>query len=201
MKRIRQFERTDRDIINAFLTLLDQKSLEKITVDDIAAEAMINRSTFYQHFTDKYAILERLEEMYVNEMTEMVDKIVSGGRLSFDSMDEIIEGYFVKNKVTLKKLISIQTAEFNLQNRIHKLFYTYFKRIFNSLSSLEIEMMTSMFTSFFFYYLDHKEASGKYSRILFDSYEHLTMAFYRMQDIPAAKDAFRTLIDSYAMRN
>lgn len=35
MKRTNQFERTDRDITNALLALMDKKTFEKITVQDI----------------------------------------------------------------------------------------------------------------------------------------------------------------------
>lgn len=62
MERKLQFDRTTRDIINAFMDLLDQKSFEKISVQDIIEKTMINRSTFYRHFQDKYAILEYLQD-------------------------------------------------------------------------------------------------------------------------------------------
>ena len=44
MKRIKQFERTDRDITNALLLLLEKNRFEKITVAQIIEEAGINRS-------------------------------------------------------------------------------------------------------------------------------------------------------------
>lgn len=62
MKRIKQFERTDRDNTNALLLLLEKNRFEKITVAQIIEEAGINRSTFYQHFSDKYEIVERLQD-------------------------------------------------------------------------------------------------------------------------------------------
>lgn len=37
---------------------------------DILDEAMINRSTFDLHLSDKYAILERLQEKYIAGMTD-----------------------------------------------------------------------------------------------------------------------------------
>lgn len=45
-------------ILNGFSALMQQKQFTKITVNDIAAAAFINRSTFYVHFTDKYELLE-----------------------------------------------------------------------------------------------------------------------------------------------
>lgn len=44
-------------IIDSFWTLLNEKSLDKITVKDVIELAEINRNTFYYHFEDLYALL------------------------------------------------------------------------------------------------------------------------------------------------
>lgn len=43
---------------NAFMELMTEKNFQAITVQDIADRAMVNRTTFYDHFVDKYALLE-----------------------------------------------------------------------------------------------------------------------------------------------
>lgn len=50
-------KRTQRNIITAMISLLEKKSFEKITVADICNEAMINHSTFYRYFNDKFSLL------------------------------------------------------------------------------------------------------------------------------------------------
>ena len=50
--------KTRREIENAMIVLLQQKSFEKITVQNILDVALVNRSTFYQHYADKYALLQ-----------------------------------------------------------------------------------------------------------------------------------------------
>lgn len=52
--------RTRRDLVASMCTLMREKSFSKISVQDIAEEAIINRATFYAHFEDKYALLEYL---------------------------------------------------------------------------------------------------------------------------------------------
>lgn len=54
-------EKTERAIRNAFLELRAGKSLEKITVKELCAMACINKSTFYSHYDDIYALSEKLE--------------------------------------------------------------------------------------------------------------------------------------------
>lgn len=41
-----------------FWELLAEQSFQSITVQDITARAMVNRATFYDHFVDKYALLQ-----------------------------------------------------------------------------------------------------------------------------------------------
>lgn len=52
--------KTRKAIKEAFLTLIQTKGYERITVQDIADEAIINRNTFYLHYVDKPDLLEKL---------------------------------------------------------------------------------------------------------------------------------------------
>lgn len=61
-------KRTELYIKNAFLHLLNEQPFEKIQVNDIAQRAMINRSTFYLHYRDKYDLLEQLKEQLIQDI-------------------------------------------------------------------------------------------------------------------------------------
>ena len=50
--------RTRLMLTNAFMELLKEQTFQSITVQDIADRAMVNRATFYDHFTDKIALFE-----------------------------------------------------------------------------------------------------------------------------------------------
>lgn len=50
--------RTRMMIEKAFKELLEERDFHAITVQDIADRAMVNRATFYDHFTDKYALFD-----------------------------------------------------------------------------------------------------------------------------------------------
>jgi AcrR family transcriptional regulator len=52
--------RTRKLLLDAFLSLMAEKSFDEITVQDIAARATVNRATFYAHFVDKYALVDEL---------------------------------------------------------------------------------------------------------------------------------------------
>lgn len=54
--------RTRKLIQQAFIELTVERGFSELTVQDIADRAMINRSTFYRHYLDKYDLLERYME-------------------------------------------------------------------------------------------------------------------------------------------
>lgn len=60
--------RSRRLIQQAFVDLLQEKNLEKITVTDIITRADINRGTFYAHYQDTRAVIEQIEKEIVEKM-------------------------------------------------------------------------------------------------------------------------------------
>jgi AcrR family transcriptional regulator len=55
-----RIRRTRKLLQGALDTLLRSKSFEEISVQDITEVATVNRATFYDHYTDKFALLEAL---------------------------------------------------------------------------------------------------------------------------------------------
>ena len=53
-----RIRRTRQLLHRAFNELLTEKTFEEITVNDIAERSTVNRATFYDHFPDKFALLE-----------------------------------------------------------------------------------------------------------------------------------------------
>lgn len=59
--------RTRTLLSNTLLDMMEESSIEKISVIDLCNRAMVNRATFYAHFEDKYHLLNfALEELKDN---------------------------------------------------------------------------------------------------------------------------------------
>lgn len=52
--------KTRNSLYDALIFLLKEKTFEEIKVSDICKKALINRSTFYSHFQDKYELFASL---------------------------------------------------------------------------------------------------------------------------------------------
>jgi AcrR family transcriptional regulator len=55
-----RIRRTRHLLQGALRNLLQSKNIEEISVQDITDAATVNRATFYDHYTDKYALLEAM---------------------------------------------------------------------------------------------------------------------------------------------
>ena len=57
---------------NALFELLAHQSFEEIKVNDICNLAMVHRTTFYSHFSDKYELLEYCIKDVEDELTQKI---------------------------------------------------------------------------------------------------------------------------------
>jgi AcrR family transcriptional regulator len=55
-----RIRRTRKLLQGALSTLMQSKSFDEISVQDITEAATVNRATFYDHYNDKFALLEAL---------------------------------------------------------------------------------------------------------------------------------------------
>ncbi|HJA11488.1 MAG TPA: TetR/AcrR family transcriptional regulator [Candidatus Mediterraneibacter merdipullorum] len=67
-----RIQKTEQAIKNAFIRLRSGKPLEKITVKELCALAVINKSTFYDHYQDIYALSEAMEKETVASIIESI---------------------------------------------------------------------------------------------------------------------------------
>ena len=103
--------KTKKLLYESLSKLLREKSFEQIKISDICNEALINRSTFYAHYNDKYELLndlfENLRTKYLSTFKEFdsiefsKEYIIKNISILIDFLDEKPEIHtevFIKNK-------------------------------------------------------------------------------------------------------
>lgn len=65
--------RSKKMIRHAFVKLVLEMDLKKITVKNIVERAEISRGTFYAHYSDIYAIIEEIENETMGKMVEFIN--------------------------------------------------------------------------------------------------------------------------------
>ena len=59
MKEDLRVRKTKKALSDAFISLLQEKRFEEITINELCEKAEIRRATFYKHYTDKFHFLAR----------------------------------------------------------------------------------------------------------------------------------------------
>lgn len=68
--------KTRNALYKTLLELMKEKSFEEIKVSDICEHALINRSTFYSHYEDKYELLKDAIDDIKNSLKQELNKIL-----------------------------------------------------------------------------------------------------------------------------
>lgn len=69
----KRINKTIKNIENSFFLLLEENSIEQITIKMICASAQISRSTFYDHYEDYPTFLKSIEQQIVDKLLKCVD--------------------------------------------------------------------------------------------------------------------------------
>ncbi len=81
-----RMEKTEKAIKNAFMELRSKKALEKITVKELCGLACINKSTFYSHYEDIYALSEAIE---TETVASVLRSIPHAQQYTFENLDVV----------------------------------------------------------------------------------------------------------------
>ncbi|AUI66882.1 MULTISPECIES: TetR/AcrR family transcriptional regulator [Glaesserella] len=92
--------RTKHAIRTAFLELLETQEFKQISVQDIADKAMINRNTFYKHYSGKSALASEMIADFKAEYAAMLQKRLATPNVT-EAMQELAQGLFQKRRQLL----------------------------------------------------------------------------------------------------
>jgi len=89
--------RTQANLREALIDLIEEKGFDAVTVGDIAERAMVNRATFYRHYPDKYALVTGIFEEAVNQIFREIGPLpgnLEGLLSSWSKLDtEAVQSY------------------------------------------------------------------------------------------------------------
>ena len=111
MKQDARITRTLNLIRTAFLDLLEEKGFEAMTVQDILDRTLLNRSTFYKHFTNK----NDLAKLFVDELKTLFQHNLEE-RFSVPTAEfaQRAAPIFWQNKELIRLIGAIETPKINL---------------------------------------------------------------------------------------
>ena len=151
--------RTKKMIIDAFLSLVNQKGYEAITIQDIADDAMINRATFYAHFKDKPDLYDFVMEYAISNLSIVLDanQLNHSKIIHLNTIEKALTQIFtlIKEKQNFFIMLTEGSSSELFRNKISEMLATMYEETFSKLKITEndievpvsfiIEYMTSIF--------------------------------------------------------
>ncbi|MBS1008236.1 TetR/AcrR family transcriptional regulator [Leuconostoc suionicum] len=121
-----KFELTNQTIKKEFLSLLQTNKVYKLTINQICDKANISRITFYRHYSDKYELLEDVNNDKINVLQNYIRQ-----RLHEKDISRILlqmTKFLEKDAGDLKQLFKIKKIEnqSSLEDKLKDLLQTEF---------------------------------------------------------------------------
>ena len=87
-KTDRRVRKTKKQLRQGLAKLMEKKSINEITVKELVDEVDINRSTFYQHYTDIFDMLAKIEDELMDEIMDIITPITPFTEDNSSAMDK-----------------------------------------------------------------------------------------------------------------
>ena len=117
--------KTKNNLYQTLIKLMSDRPFEEIKVSDICEKALVNRSTFYSHYSDKYELLSS----YIDTLKESLEKELEKNTSIKNTKEYYLEmiSLFL-NHVEEKKEIYIAIGKTNKNGILMDMIYDTFKK-------------------------------------------------------------------------
>lgn len=133
-KTDRRSQKTRKAICDAFSELLAEKELHKITVQEIADKADVNRVTFYKHYLDVYDLYDKIEEEVLIELGLLILQL---GELYSEEFFTCLIDYIYDNKSVFKMIFTPNDTN-RLRDKFCKLMEGLFRKLISEQTEREL---------------------------------------------------------------
>lgn len=97
--------KTKKALFKALMSLLQEYSFEEIKVSDICSKALINRSTFYAHYNDKYELFIDGIEVLKRDLKSALDSNITNTKEYYLKMLDVFLDSIDKEKNTYTSIM------------------------------------------------------------------------------------------------
>ncbi len=107
----RRKRKTRQGIKEAFLSLIKNKPIEKITISELSAMADIGRGTFYTHYQDIYDLKNSIEQELIENLLHIFDETYPKDQdVNFKVFTKKLVTYVFENKEAFKIVFNQESS-------------------------------------------------------------------------------------------
>lgn len=153
-KQDRRIVRTKKEIKQAFISLLEEKSFDSITVRDLTERANINRGTFYLHYLDKFDLLEKCEKEVFSRILTIFNAAAVIDILQGENMTTRLPFFvhifeYLQEEAAFMKVILGPNGDPSFQEKVRQVFIKNMEdNILTEFNSNSLEVPIDLFTTY-----------------------------------------------------
>lgn len=168
-----RIQKTYDALISALLELLKEKTLDKLTVNELCQKARIRRPTFYKHFNDKYDFfnftVRSLQEHYIAQVDQKTDDTHPVRYFStlfqtmLDGIDEF-QKVLLPLQIDATNLFVFETADKYLNKQLKKRLQYFYDMGCYLPTNIEfsLQVLLGTFKQAAFWWLKNQKTVSKY---------------------------------------
>ncbi|MDR2976057.1 MAG: TetR/AcrR family transcriptional regulator [Streptococcaceae bacterium] len=138
-------KRTRKLITQAFISLLRKKKFEKISIQEIADDAMINRATFYAHYADKQDLYDSLIDHFLVDFTKVLDDgtLIEGTNVYVGEIEDMLAKFydFARENPEIAQIIIDKSQDPSFTRRFLKILSERYAELFQKLEVREQDVI------------------------------------------------------------
>ncbi len=144
--------KTKKNLYEGLLILLKDQSFENVKVSDICKISLVNRSTFYDHFQDKYELLNSLIKDLEIEFTSKLnsEKTYSSQKEYYLNLVKILFEHLNENIDIYSKILknNNNSIAFDIfKDSIERDVKKHINELYNGKSTVPVEIITNFYVT------------------------------------------------------
>ena len=148
-----RIRKTRRAIRSGLLKACQAKPYAHVSVTDICAASMVSRTTFYDHYTDKEALLAEVVSFLLDEITPALEGLWFGQKGDARAVARRLADVYARNGNALKTLLAIRVGgDGDLHEQLYRtccsVFTDWARRVDDEVLSLAADVYASVVLTF-----------------------------------------------------
>jgi len=147
----RRIRKNQTAIMSALIQLMTEKDFDKITINEIAERADVNRGTIYSHYADKYDLMNKCLESQLEQLIDNCSEIPDKSEPNSSKMSLLRTLELLEENAHFYKTILRNTALLSFRNQLQEMLNKQVKvQLFTSsltLDELSVEISAQFLSS------------------------------------------------------
>ncbi|WP_100488743.1 TetR/AcrR family transcriptional regulator [Sporolactobacillus pectinivorans] len=122
--------KTKRLLGETMITLLQQESFKDVTVQQLCDESLTARSTFYRHYSDKYALLEEMVKHYTDDFEKYITERMH--QKDITAIVQQLAHHLVENRQAILSLLNVHEEHANLSDALQAILCKHVLQLINA---------------------------------------------------------------------